>query len=617
MARYVFPCLCLVALAAAIMHPAVSDAQPVPAMFRGEPAPTGKINTRGPNRLGGVAWRFDAGSGVRSSPIVAGGVVYVGTSAGVVYAIDAASGAARWSVSLDASVGGAPLVTDDFVVVVDRANRIHAVDRQTGQTAWMVPGGRDLPLEWGLEGWDYILSSPVLADSVVVVGTGDGLVRGIRLANGRVVWDFDTGGRIRSSAFVDDGVAYVGSGTGIVHGLSVADGSEIWRFETAGASWKSADWGFDRKQMYSSPTVSDGVLYVGSRDAALYAVDVETRDTVWTFVDGTAWVISSPAIAGGRVFSARSGSLKIRAIDRTSGGELWSVLTGGYVFSSPRIADSTVFVGSSDGKMYALDASTGTERWSYQTGGAIYGTPAIWDGRLYVGSDDGFVYAFEATGGPQPARAVYWDAGLTERSVWGRQEEHRRVADYFAGAGYEMLDAAALDSFLTVRLEDHVPSVVVVAMDAIPGSVVSPPDTGSLLRRYLDGGGKVVWLGLPPLLLERNEEGQVTGVNREAPTVLLGVSHAVWNADDYPISPTAEGRKWGLRSRWIGVGGIDPSEPVTVLAIDELGRAAMWVRSYGGPNGTGFLSARMGYEDSYLEELMQAAEYGVMRRTAD
>ncbi|MDX1739873.1 MAG: PQQ-binding-like beta-propeller repeat protein [Rhodothermales bacterium] len=601
----------------ALLHPVVLMAQPVPAMFRGQPAPSGEIDTRGLDRLGGVVWRFDAGSAVRSSPVVAEGVVYVGTSAGELHALDAASGAARWTTSVESAIGGAPLVTGTFVVCVDRANRIHAVDRLTGQKEWVVEGDPDLPLEWGLEGWDYILSSPVLADSLVVVGTGDGIVRAIHLASGKVHWQFETGGRIRSSAFVDDGVAYVGSGTGILHGLSVRDGSEVWRFETAGASWKSADWGFDRKQMYSSPTIREGVLYVGSRDAALYAIDVESRDTVWTFVDGTSWVVSSPAVAGGRVISARSGSLKIRSIDLESGDGEWSVTTGGYVFSSPRIVGSTVFVGSGDGKLYALDAATGEERWSYRTEGAIYSTPAIWDGRLYVGSDDGFVHALKSTDGPQPARAVYWDEDLRETAVWGGQDEHRRVADYFDDAGYEMLDAAALDSFLTVRLDDRVPSVIVAAMDAVPESVVSPSGQSSLLRRYLNVGGKVVWLGLPPLLLERNQDGQITGVSRDAPTALLGVSHASWNADEYPIAPTAEGRKWGLRSRWIGVGGIDPAEPVTVLATDEVGRSAMWVQSYGGPSGTGFVSVRMGYEDSYLEELKSVAEYGVMTPTGE
>jgi outer membrane protein assembly factor BamB len=617
MARSVYSLIALVTLIATAIHPAVSGAQPVPAMFRGEPAPTGRIETSGLDRLGGVAWRFDAGGAVRSSPVVAGGVVYVGTSTGDMYAIDAASGAVLWSVTVGASIGGAPLVTEGYVVFVDRANRIHAVDRSSGRTAWAVEGGPDVPLEWGLEGWDYTLSSPVLTDSVVVVGTGDGVVRALNLSNGMVLWHFDTGGRIRSSAFVDGGVAYVGSGTGILHGLSLHDGSEVWRFETAGAAWKAADWGFDRKQIYSSPTVKDGIIYVGSRDASLYAINIEARDTVWTFVDGTAWVISSPAVADGRVFSARSGSQKIRSIDLTSGEELWSVMAGGYVFSSPRVADSTVLVGSGDGKLYALDVASGGERWTYQTGGAIYGTPALWEGRLYVGSDDGFVYAFEATVGAQPARAVYWDEDLRDYAVWGRQDEHRGVADYFAAAGYETLDAAALDSFLTVRLEDSVPSVVVVAMDAIPRSVASPPEDESLLRRYLDAGGKIVWVGLPPLFLERNEEGQVTGVNREAPSSLLGVSHTAWNADEYPIVPTAEGREWGLQSRWIGVGGIYPAEPATILATDEIGRAAMWVRSYGGPRGTGFVSVRMGYEESYLDELIQMVEYGVMRLAAE
>ena len=544
-------------------------------------------------------------------------VVYVGSSGGDLYALDARSGSAAWTARVGSAVGGAPLVTAHHVVFLDRANRIHAVDRGTGEVRWRVDGGPDVPLEWGLEGWDYLLASPVLADSTIIVGTGDGVVYGIRLDNGEVLWHFNTGGRVRSSAVVHDGVAYVGSVTGVVHGLSVKDGSEVWRFETAGVEMNSAEWGFDRKQIYSSPAVVNGTLYVGSRDASLYAVDVESTDTLWTFADGTAWVISSPAVDTERVYSARSGSQKVRALDLASGDEIWSVMTGAYVFSSPRVVGSTVYIGSGDGKVYALDSTTGRERWSYKTKGAIYGTPAIWDGRLFVGSDDGFVYAFEASDGPQSHLAAFWDDDLTERSIWGSQEEHRRMIDYFDEAGYEILDAAALDSFLIARVADSAPSVVVFGMDAMPPSVASAATDDGLFASYLAAGGKVVWVGLPPLILERNEEGQITGVNRDSPGKLLGVSHEEWNADEYPMVPTVEGRRWGLNSRWVAMGGITVADSITVLATDEIGRAAMWARSFGGPHGTGFVYARMGFEDSYLDELREVSEYGILRRVAE
>ncbi|NNE48132.1 MAG: PQQ-binding-like beta-propeller repeat protein [Rhodothermales bacterium] len=590
------------------------SAQPTPAMFRGGPAASEAVETHGVDRLGGIAWTFQSSGTIRSSPVVAEGVVYFGNSGGQFFALRADTGEEIWSLDVDSPVGGAPLITENLAIFIDRDNRIHAVNREDGQSVWIVSGQQDIPLPWGHEGFDYLLASPILVGSTIVIGTGDGVVYGIDLDTGEERWKFQTGGRIRSSASVLDDVAFIGSGDGIVYGISTETGAEVWRFETMGSKLNAADWGFDRTQIHSSPTVIDTVLYIGSRDASLYAVDLESRDTLWTFVDGTAWVISSPAVDDGRLFSARSGSQKVRALDLHSGKELWSIVTGGYVFSSPRVVDSTMYIGSGTGKVHALDVSTGEERWSYQTGGSVFSTPAVWNGRLYVGSDDGYLYAFESTEGPQPRLAVYWDNGQMGRSVWGADSTHREVATFFADRGYETLDGSALEYFLRQRILDKSPSAVVFAMDAIPEAVASASQDTSLFRRYLDHGGKIVWLGLPPLLVERDSEGRATGVNRDNPSRLLSVSHTAWDSDEFGVTVTEIGREWGLKSSWVGMPGVAATEAVDVLAADEIGRAAIWVKNYGGPPGTGFVFARMDTKESYLEELRQVVEYGVLRR---
>jgi outer membrane protein assembly factor BamB len=447
------------ALAALCVIPTAGLAQSAPAMFRGGPEHRGVTDTRGLERLGGLAWRFETAGPVRSSPVVADGVVYFGSADGHLYAVDAATGAQRWRYEAGAPVGGAPLVTETLVVFVDRANRIHGLRRESGDRRWLVEGGPDLPLAWGWEGWDYLLASPTLAGGVVLAGTGDGFLNAIELERGEVRWRFRTGGRIRSAPAVHDGVVYVAAGDGVVYGLTLAAGVEVWRFETRGAGLRAVDFGYDRTQIYSSPAVVDGVLYIGSRDASLYAVDLATGEARWTFEDGSAWVIASPAVHGATVYSARSSSGRVRALDAQSGEERWAVETGGLVFSSPVLVDGTVYVGSGDGRIYAFDAATGEQRWLYHTDGAVVSTPAVWEGMLYVGSDDGYLYALQRTLGPQPRLAVYWDDSLMSRAVWGRSEDHRQPADYFRDVGYEPLDSTGLRAFLAERVDDAVPSV--------------------------------------------------------------------------------------------------------------------------------------------------------------
>ena len=83
----------------------------------------------------------------------------------------------------------------------------------------------------------------------------------------------------------------------------------------------------DRRQVLSSPAVAEGVVYIGSADHNLYAVN------------------------------ASDGALR------------WKFATRGAVNSSPAVSDGLVYVNSLDGTFYAVDTSTGKARWQFKTGG--------------------------------------------------------------------------------------------------------------------------------------------------------------------------------------------------------------------------------------------------------
>jgi hypothetical protein len=102
-------------------------------------------------------------------------------------------------------------------------------------------------------------------------------------------------------------------------------------------------------------------------------------------------VYSSPAVAGGVVYVG-SADHKIYALNATTGAYIWSYTTGFNVYSSPAVASGLVYVGSNDGNVYALNASTGALVWSYLTG-FVESSPAVADGIVYVGSY-GNIYAF-------------------------------------------------------------------------------------------------------------------------------------------------------------------------------------------------------------------------------
>ena len=173
-------------------------------------------------------------------------------------------------------------------------------------------------------------------------------------------------------------------------------GGVRWRFATEGP-------------VRSSPVVSEGVVFVGSGDHRLYAVDARSGKETWRR-DAGAPVDATPAIAGARVFAATA--RRVFAVDRATGAELWSrsfgndlPLPGGFGYgfearlSSPSVDGDAVLVGGGDGVLYRIDAATGKTVWRFRTRGRIRATPAAAGGVVYVGSFDGVFYAVDEASG--------------------------------------------------------------------------------------------------------------------------------------------------------------------------------------------------------------------------
>lgn len=175
-------------------------------------------------------------------------------------------------------------------------------------------------------------------------------------------------------------------------------------------------------RVVSSPAWADGVLYVGSDDGQLYAIDAASGRQRWMHRTGGP-VSSSPAVAGGRVF-VLSYDGRLHALDARSGELLWKFATEGerrfegkglngmqprtqtftdpfdVYLSSPVVDGGTVYFGSSDGQVYALDTASGALRWKQRVSdNVLHATPALADGRLFIGGFDGRFHALDAATG--------------------------------------------------------------------------------------------------------------------------------------------------------------------------------------------------------------------------
>jgi len=228
----------------------------------------------------------------------------------------------------------------------------------------------------------------------------------------RVKWTFPTGGRVVSSAVWHDGLVVFGSDDGNVYAVEAASGRQRWMARTGGP-------------VPSTPAIADGRVFVTSYDGRLHALDARTGEVLWkfategerrfearglhgmqpraqTFADMYDVYLSSPLVAGGRVFFG-SGDGHVYAVDAASGRLAWKFATGDVVHASPALADGLVVIGSWDGRLYALDAATGALRWAFQAGldplihnqQGFQSSAAIAAGTVYVGCRDGHLYAID------------------------------------------------------------------------------------------------------------------------------------------------------------------------------------------------------------------------------
>jgi hypothetical protein len=133
----------------------------------------------------------------------------------------------------------------------------------------------------------------------------------------------------------------------------------------------------------------------------------------------------------------------------------------------------------------------------------------------------------------------------------------------------------------------------VFSIDLAPPDLLKEPLGTSLFRRYLDSGGKIVWLGLPPNIWPveplKGERKSLNEVRWSAPEQLLGVPHGEALFDVRGARATPAGLHSGLTFRFRTAWSVAPGGVSTVLALDDWGLAAAWAKSFGGPRGTGFV----------------------------
>jgi len=213
------------------------------------------------------------------------------------------------------------------------------------------------------------------------------------------IWEFACEDEIGSSPAIDDGVLYIGSYDHNLYAIDATEGKFIWKFATENA-------------ICSSPCVWEDWVFVGSDDRLVYAVRKDNGHIVWSTPTRDR-VISSPRVAMAHVFCG-SDDCGLYNLDTRNGRQVWRFEALAPIRSSPTMTQELVYVGSDDTNMYAIDIQTGRQKWKYKTNRPVLSSPLVYEGFVFFGSLDWTFYAVDAASG--------W-------AVWNRRANHRIVSN--------------------------------------------------------------------------------------------------------------------------------------------------------------------------------------------
>jgi outer membrane protein assembly factor BamB len=241
---------------------------------------------------------------------------------------------------------------------------------------------------WGAEAPGKVVGSPTLVGNTLVATTTDGIIYALALeaderALPRTAWrNFEADGEIWSAATAANGILYFGTLEHTVYAVNAEDGEELWNRKVDGG-------------VVGSPLVFGNTVYVGTLDRNIYALDAVTGELKWKF-SGDNWFWASPVTDGTTIYAATLGGA-VYAIDLT-GREVWSSPTkvSGPVLASPLILSDTLVVATDSKQVHQLSLIDGREEWAISVGEQVRAGMASQDDRVYLIDNDGVVHALDA-----------------------------------------------------------------------------------------------------------------------------------------------------------------------------------------------------------------------------
>lgn len=356
------------------------------------------------NTKGQLQWKFKTNAKIRSTPAIKDGVLYINNYGGFLFALNAAHGNVIWKLKVQKDLPKMgyglnyctpkdTLIDDlwDFYAsspTIDQAKEVlyfgcgysmYAVNIRRGSVLWRfnTPGvihstpavyrnriffgcwdGKlyALNAKTGKKEWDYqtlpdnenhnlegIQASPVAFDSTVVIGARDSYVYAFNTASGRLIWKQKFASTWMPSSFAYDG-RYLYTGSSDIAKLLVLNKQD-------GTTIRSASTG---TYTFSSPTLANGIAFIGSTNGALYAINVADGTVIDQFyTDGRlrnpCHVVSNNGSLNNDAFADLTGTQYATGVKYVQ-----RLFTAGSILSTPATYANRVYFGSTDTNFYCV-----------------------------------------------------------------------------------------------------------------------------------------------------------------------------------------------------------------------------------------------------------------------
>ena len=335
-------------------------------------------------------WPFQ---GICSSPLVANGVVYYVSNRGELMAVDA----------------------DGFR---DKQNDGPVKDEKlTRETDADVLWRFDMMGQLGVMQHNMANSSPVMYENLIYISTSNGqdeshvnvpsprapALIAVDKITGELRWeDNSVGERILHGQWSSPAVGriadtvqvVIGQGDGWVRGFEAKSGKKLWEFDL---NPKTAVWPKTRNEVISTPVIYNNVVYIangqdpehGEGVGHLYAIDATKRGDItktgqiWHYGD-IRRSISTGAIYNDILFySDFSGFL--HALDIKTGKPFWKHDMFAAIWGSPMVIDGKVYLGDEDGDVTVINADKALKVIAENNmGSSVYSTAVPANGALFI-----------------------------------------------------------------------------------------------------------------------------------------------------------------------------------------------------------------------------------------